>query len=564
MAKKRKQQNKTLHTIAYVISVIVAFALIYISYLTYNTVIGMNIIPTKYTDIMLYALIGVNVFFGLIAFIPGVNTLNKSLQILICGALSVGLMFVNIKIPDYMGRFKRMFNTVPEEGTLLMSVYVPSESEISSVKDIENARIGVLSDKDGEYLDYSYKVISRELNGGTIEPVPYTDVYLLAEDLLNGVVDGILINQTYARFISENSDFEGFNYKNKIVYTIEHKIKLNYETNDVGNITQEPFIVAVSGNDTWDYDEMDTSKNIARSDVNMLVVVNPLTKKVLIINIPRDTYVPLWGNTSAMDKLTHATIYGMDTWEQTINSLLNIKINYFVRINFQSFVNIVDAVGGIDIDNPDEMSISYVAFDKTTGKPHGVRYTYQAGRIHLNGEQALGYVRERKSLAQGDVARTNHQAIAIKGLIDKVTQVSIITKINDLLDAINGTFITDININKIYALVQMQLDDMATWNISSYGVTGSGAMRTSYAMGNSATEITEEVEVEELLVDENGDPILDEEGNEQYITKTETITSTQEAQLYSVYIASSSSLNEASSLIQQTMSERPAETPAGE
>ena len=313
MVRKKKAPNKTAHTIAYILSVMVAIALIVISYLTYKTVMGMNIFPQKYTDILLYVLIGVNVFFGLIAFLPGVNTFNKSLQILICGALAAGLMFVNIRIPSYLGRFERMFNSVPEEGTLLMSIYVPTDSEISSVKDCAQARIGVLSDKNSEYLDYSYKVITRELNGNSIEPVPYNDVYKLAEDLQNKVIDGILINQTYAGFIAENADFSGFNYNNKIIYTIEQKIKLNYETNAVGNITSEPFVVAISGNDTWNYDEMDPSKNIARSDVNMVVAINPVDKKIFIVSIPRDSYVPLWGDTSAMDKLTHATIYGIDT-----------------------------------------------------------------------------------------------------------------------------------------------------------------------------------------------------------------------------------------------------------
>ena len=144
MVRKKKAPNKTAHTIAYILSVMVAIALIVISYLTYKTVMGMNIFPQKYTDILLYVLIGVNVFFGLIAFLPGVNTFNKSLQILICGALAAGLMFVNIRIPSYLGRFERMFNSVPEEGTLLMSIYVPTDSEISSVKDCAQARIGFI------------------------------------------------------------------------------------------------------------------------------------------------------------------------------------------------------------------------------------------------------------------------------------------------------------------------------------------------------------------------------------------------------------------------------------
>ncbi|MBR0385102.1 MAG: LCP family protein, partial [Erysipelotrichaceae bacterium] len=536
---------------AYVISVIVALALIAFSYLCYKTVTGMGVFPQKYMDYFMYALIGVNVFFGLIAFIPGVNTLNKCLQIVICGTLSVALAIVNFKIPDYLGQFERMFKAVPQEGTLLMSVYALSDSEtIQSVTDLKDAKIAVLAGKDEEFLDYSKRVISRELLGAEIETTPYEDIYTMAEDLYNGTVDAVLMNETYARFIAENSDFEGFNYKTRIIYTVAHKIQLNYETNDVGNITQEPFIVVISGSDSWDYSGMDVEKNdIARSDVNMVLVIHPVTKQILIISIPRDTYVPLWGDTSAMDKLTHATIYGMDTWEKAINSLLGIKINYFVRVNFQSLVNVVDTLGGIDIDNPYEMTISFNTYDKKTGRLGGETFTFKQGIIHITGNQALGYVRERKSLREGDVDRVRHQAVVIQGIVNKVTQVSVITKIGDLLKAVEGTFISDINVNKIYALVQMQIDDMASWHISSATITGSVASKTSYAMGSGTT--TKTVKEKVARVDENGESVLDDNGNQIYDEVEKTVT--VEPSLYSVFIPDTNPINAAKALITKVL-----------
>ncbi len=251
---KRKTKYSKAHTVAYVISVIVAIAMIAASYVMYKTITEMNVFPTIFTDYLLYALIAVNVFFGLIAVIRPVNTFNKSLQIFFCGALAAGMILVDVYIPNYLGQFERMFNEVPEEGTLLMSVYVKSDSEkYGSVKDLQEAKVGVLAEKDADYLDYSTKVISRELNGAQITTVPYDDVYNLAEDLLENNVDAILMNQTYAQFISQNSDFSGFNYNTKILYTIENKIKLEYDTEKVGSITTEPFIIAVSGNDGWSY-----------------------------------------------------------------------------------------------------------------------------------------------------------------------------------------------------------------------------------------------------------------------------------------------------------------------
>lgn len=554
----RKQTGKSSSIVIYIISMAVAVGLGVASWLAYKTVTGLNIIPQKYTDIMMYVLIGINALFGLIAVIPGVSNLNKILQIVISAALAGGLIYGNTVIPQYMGQFERMFNKVPEEGTLLMSVYTLKDSEIQDVEDLENVSVGVLAKKDADYLDYSYKVISRELNGEQIVPVEYEDIYLLGEDLLSGKIKAALMNQTYAQFISENSDFESFPQDTQVIYTIEHRIQLNYQSNAVGNITQEPFIIAVSGNDTWDYREMNPS-NLTRSDVNMLVVVNPLTKKALIVSVPRDTYVPLWGDYDAMDKLTHATIYGMDTWEQTLNSLLETDINYFVRINFQSLVNVIDALGGIEIDNPYEMTIAFNTFDRGTGRLSGETHTFEEGRIHITGNQALGYVRERKSLRNGDVDRVKHQAVVLKGIIDKVTQVSVITKVTDLLKAVEGTFITDLNTDQIYALVQMQLDDMASWDLASTTITGYGDMRTSYAMGSGDYEVEEEVEVEVPVVDEEGNPVYDEEGNQLIEIVTETQTVTHEAQTYAVFIPDDSSVQNAINAINEIMNERPVE-----
>ena len=554
----RKQTRKKPSIVIYIISMAAAVGLGVASWLAFKTVTGLNIIPQKYTDIIMYVLIGINALFGLIAFIPGVSNLNKILQTVISAALAVGLIYGNTVIPQYMGQFERMFNKVPEEGTLLMSVYTLKESEIQNVEDLENVSVGVLAKKDADYLDYSYKVISRELNGEQIVPVEYEDIYLLGEDLLSGKIKAALMNQTYAQFISENSDFESFPQDTQVIYTIEHKIQLNYQSNAVGNITQEPFIIAVSGNDTWDYREMNPS-NLTRSDVNMLVVVNPLTKKALIVSVPRDTYVPLWGDYDAMDKLTHATIYGMDTWEQTLNSLLETDINYFVRINFQSLVNVIDALGGIEIDNPYEMTIAFNTFDRETGRLSGETHTFEEGRIHITGNQALGYVRERKSLRNGDVDRVKHQAVVLKGIIDKVTQVSVITRVKDLLKAVEGTFITDLNTDQIYALVQMQLDDMASWTLASTTLSGYGDMRTSYAMGSGDYEVEEEVEVEVPVVDEEGNPVYDEEGNQLIEIVTETQTVTHEAQTYAVFIPDEASVQNAINAINEIMNERPVE-----
>ena len=469
-----------------VISILVMLATIGASIYAYMTVKGLGVLPQKYIDYITYGLLGFNFLFGLLAFIPKVSKINKILQIIICTGVAAALIVASIKIPEYKGKIERTFTQIPDEGTLNINVYTKADSPIKDVHDLETVEVTVVKGLDEEYTQYALKVISRELNGKTIKTTEIEDVYAAFEALYAGTIPAIMINETYANIIADNADFENFATDTRIVYNCIQPIKIEHDTSAVGSITTEPFIIGITASDTWNYGNIirdDGRIVLGRSDVNMIVAVNPNTKQVLIVTVPRDSYLGIGGNSNMMDKLTHHTIYGYDTWKRSLNTAFGVTINYFVRINFQSLVNIVNALDGIDIDNPYEMTFKYNVFDPQTGKPHLVQKTFEEGRIHLTGEETLGYVRDRYHSKGGDLGRNKHQAIVIKALVDKVTSVSVISHVDKLLEAIQGSFVTDLEINQIYALVQMQLDDMATWDILNYSITGTTGMATSYAMG---------------------------------------------------------------------------------
>ncbi len=472
-----------------IISVIIMLITIGASVYAYQTVKGMGVLPQKYIDYILYGLIGFNVFFGLLAFIPKVSKLNKILQSVICTGVAAALIAASIIVPTYKGKIERAFTQIPEEGSLNINVYTLASSPLKDVSDLETTTIGVVKGLDEEYTQYALKVISRELNGKSIKTTELEDVYSAFEALFAGEIPAVMINETYAEIIADNADFANFSTDTKILYNCIQPIKINHDTGAVGNITTEPFIIGVTASDTWNYANIireDGRMVLGRSDVNMVVACNPNTKQILIVTVPRDSYLGIGGNSNMMDKLTHHTLYGYDTWKASLNKAFGIEINYFVRINFQSLVNIVNALDGIDINNPYEMTFEYNAFDPATGKPHLVKKTFEEGLIHLTGEETLGYVRDRYHSKGGDMGRNKHQAIVIKALVDKVTTVSVISKIDRLLEAIQGSFVTDLGINQIYALVQMQLDDMATWDILSYSLTGTTGSATSYALGQNS------------------------------------------------------------------------------
>lgn len=470
MKKKSSAGRKIIYTIA----VLLAIACIGLSVYLYLTVNSWSIIPTKYMNIALYVLIGVNVFLALFTLLPKVSNLNKILgsvmTLLVCAALLVG----SIYLPKYKGQFERAFTEVPTSGELNINVYSLKSSGITEVEQLAGQTIGTQASLDLDNQDYAIKVINREIKGEDIKTQPYDDIYKEFEALLNGTVNAVMINESYVPIIADNEDFVGLLDKINLVYKSTQIINLDYDTSAVSSVTTEPFMMIVAGRDSYSYSGI-SADSTGRSDSIMLLVCNPVNKQILVVTIPRDSYVPIKGVVGHEDKITHATVWGINALVKTVNSFLDVKINYFLRINFQSVIDVIDAMGGVTVQNPYYFCMTY--------KDNKAKnYCFDEGEVTLDGEHALGYVRERKYGNMSDLKRNAHQALVIKAMIDKVTSVDMITKIGDLLEALNGKFTTNMNVNDIYALAQMQLNDMADWELISYGLTGKTGYAKSYAM----------------------------------------------------------------------------------
>lgn len=230
-------------------------------------------------------------------------------------------------------------------------------------------------------------------------------------------------------------------------------------------ITTEPFVVYLSGVDT----RGDLTDN-ARSDVNILAAVNPLTKRVALVNTPRDYYVDLAG-TDSKDKLTHAGLYGVETSMETLGGLYGVPVDHYVRINFAGFIDVVDALGGIDV---------YSDYTFTSvGSPGYYNPTdFVEGWNHLDGAAALAFARERHAFPTGDIQRGINQMKVIEAMLNKIKSPAILTSYSRLLAAVSDNFVTSLSSNQITALVRMQLSDFAVWDIESYTVTGSSSSST--------------------------------------------------------------------------------------
>ena len=234
---------------------------------------------------------------------------------------------------------------------------------------------------------------------------------------------------------------------------------------EANKITKEPFVVYLSGVDN----RGELTEN-ARSDVNILAVVNPVTKQAALINTPRDYYVDLAG-TESKDKLTHAGLYGVETSMATLGNLYGVAVDHYIRINFAGFISIIDAIGGVDV-------YSDQAFTSVGSPGYYDPTTFAEGWNHLDGKSALAFARERHAFKTGDIQRGINQMKVIDAMANKLKSPTLLMSFSKLMDAAADCFVTSFSQEQISALVRMQLGDLASWDIQSYTVTGSGAKST--------------------------------------------------------------------------------------
>ena len=271
------------------------------------------------------------------------------------------------------------------------------DSKYKNIKDLDGKSIGIYSSKNGEE---AIKLLDKKIKSTSKE---YKNVVELFEDLQDNKIDAVLINESTKNLL--DTDLADMELKLKEIY----KVYVSIEKTDivkVVDITKKPFNIYVAGGDA--YGSID---NVTNTDVNMIITVDPVNRKVLLTSIPRDYYVnlPSFGN-DAYDKLTHAGYYGIEESVKAIENLLDIDINYYVKVNFSTIEGVIDAIKGVDV-------YSDYSFNECA---YGI-YHFNKGMNHLNGKQALAFARERKSFSDGDIQRVKNQQKVLTAIIDKVT-----------------------------------------------------------------------------------------------------------------------------------------------
>lgn len=419
----------------------------------------LDMIPFKYL-IIFYIVFGLLYLYLFITSFP--KKIKNKFKISSCVFLilfatifGVGIKYLNDTM-DFVGVISK--DLFQKEVYYVMTL---GDSKYKDIKDLDGKSIGIYSSKNStkasNELNKKIKNISKE----------YKNVVELFEDLQDNKIDAVLINESTKNLL--DTDLADMKLKLKEIY----KVYVSIEKTDivkVVDITKKPFNIYVAGGDA--YGSID---NVTNTDVNMIITVDPVNRKVLLTSIPRDYYVnlPSFGD-DAYDKLTHAGYYGIEESVKAIENLLDIDINYYVKVNFSTIEGVIDAIKGVDV-------YSDYSFNECA---YGI-YHFNKGMNHLNGKQALAFARERKSFSDGDIQRVKNQQRVLTAIIDKVTSsTTLVTNFSQILDSVGNSFSTNMESKNINRFIKMQLNDMRSWSIESQNLVGTDFYTYTYTYPN--------------------------------------------------------------------------------
>ena len=427
----------------------------------------------------------------------------------------------------YINKTRSAISSISGETTEVtqMAVYVKSDDAADSVEATAGYTYGILSSLDRENTDGAVAHLNSEF-GTEVQTKEYAGLTELADGILNGEVNAMLLNSGYLSVYEDMDGYTDFSTKIKEVGTVdvESTIQSAEESTPIEPITTanggKVYTIYLSGIDTRG--EM-TAKS--RSDVNIIATVNTDTHEILLVSTPRDYFVPLSISGGAPDKLTHAGIYGIDVCMDTLGMLYDIDINYYFRINFGGFVKVIDALGGITVNSDYDFDSKNI-----------LGYHFNKGENYVNGEQALIFARERYAFQEGDRQRGKNQMEVIRGVVKKALSPEILTSYSSILSSLDGCFGTNITYEEIAQILQQQLTNGGDWTIVSYSVNGTGATEKPYSMSqkayvmvpdyntvDKAKSLMEKVRNGEVVTQEEADaPVSGSTSTDS--TSTETVT----------------------------------------
>jgi LCP family protein required for cell wall assembly len=527
--KRKKKKNKRPISKFMTIFMIVCLALLIFQ------IIKLNLLPAKLIVLVSLVMIILCLIILLIFHFKAKKFLPRILAGFVALCMCVGLAYGNYFIYKTDNTFDVVTSLADSKATTT-SIVVLKSSSIKKESGLKGKKIGTILDMDKKPT----KRMLDDLNKDNIKYTTkdYSNLDELMEAFYSGEVDAICLNEKYRDILHETQAYFTFQTDTRIVHQNVHytKVEKNDNPSDpVNDISKDAFTVLVSGNDS--YGTLQDSNT--RSDANLLLTVNPKTGTILMTSIPRDYYVELVCPDDeaelacpegSYDKLTHSGLMGIKSTEKTIEKALGIKINYNVRINFSSVVNLVDALDGIDLDikKGEEVDIFYV-----NSQPG-----LSVGKHHVDGETALAFARERHAYLDGDNQRVRNQQKVFKAIFNRIVSPKMITNYGKFMDALAVAFDTNLSGDEISKFVKYELNNMPNWNIESYAIVAEPDYQfcyqsQSYASVVQQNDIMNEVakkKIQAVLKGKSSTTVEDPSGYSQTASEDNAVGNTEELQ----------------------------------
>lgn len=467
---RNPKKKKNRHTFGKILAIIQAI----LSLLVLGVLFILNVLPEMYLIIIAVVLVILWIFsffsqFTRLSHIPG-----KIESIIVTLILALGSYYLLIT--------QNMLSQITDIGYTVdnIVVLVLKDDPAQSLQDAAGYTFGIQKSFNSEKIDKAVQSFSDEA-GQELNVVSYDSLQTQIQALYDGNVGAIIYNEGFKDSVAEI--YPTFEADTRKLDNIEIKTEVETEaaTSDV-DVTEEPFSVYISGNDS--YGSVDVQ---GRSDVNIIIFVNPATKQILQVSTPRDFYVKFPNVTGeTKDKLTHSGNFGIQCSMDTMESIYGTEIDYYARVNFTSLIKMVDALGGIDVD-------ADYAFNTFDGK------SFVQGLNHLNGEDALSFSRERYSLPNGDFDRGRHQQLVIEAMMQKAMSPAILTSYAGIMSSLQDSFVTSMPSSDITSLVKLMLKDGSGWNMVKASASGTGATDYCYSLGFAASVVVpDEVSIQQI------------------------------------------------------------------
>ncbi len=464
---KRKRRGRRKNLVSKIIGYLLAIVQFVLSVVLMVNVLFFDLLPMTYVGVaigILVILLGITLLSQILA--KGKGMAGKLFCIIMCIILAAGSFYLG-KVNAAAGK---IFGS--NKSTSAIVVAVKAEDKAEKIEDAADYKFGIQYSTYGDQMRTGLSMIENEV-GETLDVQEYNNLIDEANALLDGEVQAIIYNSSQTSIIQEQ--IPEFEKTIKIIYT--HNIVVEIQNEVVDSDMTEPFAVYLSGMDT--YNEISSAD---RSDVNIIAVVNPQSHQILLVTTPRDYYVTIPNISGRQrDKLTHAGIYGIDASMATLEQLYEMDIQFFGRVNFTSLINIVDALGGLEV-------VSDEAFD--TGWESGAMIHVNEGVNYFDGTSALAFCRERHALGDGDNARGRHQQAVITAMIKKMMSPAMLRGATEIIDSVSDGVDTNFSMEQIQTLIKTQLRKNPEWHIYSVSAEGYGDKRTCYSSGNTPLYVT--------------------------------------------------------------------------